>query len=216
VGRSLCLGVLNFFILRSGNPLGMIYVPCQAAADGLNIPRASSSSSLSASTSTGRTQPVQSVSHMHPPGPHYWLASMNSYQRCRSASTAEIFNFFSERVRSAPEFTFPPPPSPSPSSDAPPLRPTQPSLPWAFAIPPQRLSGSSITEPFAYRQWTDRFSMPSVENIQAPDSPFDGRLGGVLRNGADSPLGEETEVDNAEKPDDSGPSSSDQIPWAER
>jgi hypothetical protein len=56
--------------------------------------------------------------------------------------------------------------------------------------------------------------MPSVDNIQASDPLFEGRPGEVLRNGADTPL--ETDGDNAEKPDDSGPSDSDQIPWAER
>src|SRR5579863_8141968 len=109
----------------------MIYVPCQAAADGLNIPRASSSPS--ASTSTDRTQPAQSHSPMHPLGPNYWLPSIDTCQRPQRASTAEIFNFFSERVRSAPEFTFPLPPSPS--SEAPPSRPMQPLLPWALATP---------------------------------------------------------------------------------
>jgi hypothetical protein len=58
--------------------------------------------------------------------------------------------------------------------------------------------------------------MPSVDNIQASDSLFDGLPGEVLRNGMDSPLEEETEGDNAEKPDDSGPGGSDQILWAER
>ena len=189
----------------------MIYIPCQAAADGLNIPRASSSSSTS--TSSGRTQPAQSDSPMHPPGPNYWLPSIDTCQRRQYASTAEIFNFFSDRVRSAPEFTFPPPPSPS--TEAPPLRPMQPLLPWALATPPQRVSVSSIPESFAYRQWTDRFSTPSVDNIQASDSPLDGQPEEVVPNDGDNLL-EETEGDNAEKPDDSSSSGGDPILWAER
>jgi hypothetical protein len=92
----------------------------------------------------------------------------------------------------------------------------QPLLPWALATPPQRLSVSSLPESFAYRQWTDRFSMPSVDNIQASNSFFDGQPGVVVRNGSSSPQEEEPEGDNAEKPDDSGPGGGDQILWAER
>jgi hypothetical protein len=157
---------------------------------------------------------MQSDSLMHPPGLDYWLPNIDTCQRHQQASTAEIFNFFSERVRSAPEFTFLP--APSQSSEAPPSRPMQPLLPWALATPPQRVSVSSIPESFAYRQWTDRFSTPSVDNIQASDSPLDGQSGEVVPTDGDNLLEGEIEGDSAEKPDDSGISGDDPILWAER
>ncbi|KAI9508911.1 hypothetical protein F5148DRAFT_997306 [Russula earlei] len=198
-----------------GNPLGIIYVPCQAAANGLNIPRASSS----ASSSTDRTQPqpAQTDSPMHPPGPNYWLPSVDACQRRRHAGTAEIYNFFSERVRSAPEYTFPLTPS-----EAAPSRLMRPLSPGGVSTLSQRLPTSSMPDPFASRQWSDRdrFSMLSVENVQGSDSPLDGQPGEIARIGGDAPHQDEnqneTEGDNSEKPEDSGTNVSGLIPWAER
>lgn len=93
----------------------------------------------------------------------------------------------------------------------------QPLLPWALATPPQRVSVSSIPESFAYRQWTDRFSTPSVDNIQTSESPLDDRPGEAVPNDGDNLLEDDTEGDNAEKPDDPGMTSGgDSILWAER
>jgi hypothetical protein len=188
---------------RSGNPLGIIYVPCQAAADGLNIPRGSSS----ASSSTAQTQPqsVQAESFMHPPGPNYWLPNVDACQRRRRSGTVEIFNFFSERVRSAPEFTFPPTPFETvPQS-------MRSSSPEALAAPP---TSSMIPESFASRQWTDRLPMLSVDNIQqTSDSSLDGQVGEVARNSGNASHPDEVE---GEKPEDFGMDSGGQIPWAER
>jgi hypothetical protein len=143
---------------------------------------------------------------MHPPGPNYWLPSMNTCQRHRHAAPAQIFNFFSERVRSAPEFTFPPPPPP----ETLPSRPMRP-----LSTPLQRLSESSISDS-APRQWADRRSVPSVDSVQAPDPFWDNQPGEDARNGRNILQEDETEGDNAEKPEDFGPSGSGQIPWAER
>lgn len=193
-------------LCRSGNPLGIIYVPCQAAADGLNISRAASSSS--SQSSTGRTQ---SQTHIHPPGPSYWLPGVGACQQRRHAPTPEVFNFFSERVRSAPEFTFPPLPSEEFSSRA-----MQPLSPGALATPSRRLSGSSIPEAYASRQWTDRSSVPSVDSLQAPDSLWDNQPGEVTRTVVNTPQEDEGEGDNAEKPEDPVPSGGGRILWAER
>ncbi|KAI0304138.1 hypothetical protein BC826DRAFT_965518 [Russula brevipes] len=192
-----------------GNPLGIIYVPCQAAADGLSIPRASSS----ASSSTGRTQPAQGRATVHQLGPDHWLHTMDTRQRRRDAAKTEIFNFFSDRVRSAPEFAFP---SPPPQAEVLPSRLMQPLSPGSLTTAPQRLSGSSIPEPIASRQWTDRFSMPSVDNIQDPDSLWGGPPGEAASDNGNVPQEDEVEGDNAEKPEDSGPIGSGQILWAER
>ena len=195
---------------RSGNPLGIIYVPCQAAADGLNISRAPLSSS--SQSSTGRTQqPAQSQTHIQPPGPSYWLPGVGACRRRRHSTTLEIFNFFSERVRSAPEFTFPPLRPEEPSSRA-----MQPLSPGALAAPSRRLSASPIPDAYASRQWTDRSSMPSVDSLQAPDSLWDNQPGEVSRTVTNTPQEDEAEGDNAEKPEDPVPSSGGQILWAER
>jgi hypothetical protein len=190
---------------RSGNPLGIIYVPCQAAADGLNIPREPSSSSQS---STGRTQPAQSQSHLQPPGPRYWLLGVDACQRRGHATTPEIFNFFSERVRSAPEFTFPPHPP-----EAPPSQTTQTLSPGILATPSQRFSAPSIPDAYTSRPWTDGTSMPSVDDIRASDSLWDGQTGEVAGG---IPQEDGGDGDNAEKPEDPVPSGPGQILWAER
>lgn len=65
--------------------LELYNVPCQAAADSLNIPQVSPSPSTS--SSTGWTQPVQSKSPMQPPSPNYWLPSMNTKTPTYGAST---------------------------------------------------------------------------------------------------------------------------------
>jgi len=192
-----------------GNPLGIIYVPCQAAADGLNIPRGSSS----ASSSTARTQPqpAQADSFMHPPGPNYWLPSVDACQRRRRSGTVEIFNFFSERVRSAPEFTFPPIPLEAvPQS-------MRSSSPEALATSSQPPPASSMPESLASRPWAEWLPMPSVDNIQqASDLSLDGQVGEVARNSGNASHPDEVEVDNAEKPEDFGMDGGGQIPWAER
>ena len=192
----------DVLLRRSGNPLGIIYVPCQAAADGLNISRASSSSSQSSTSRTQRHSPIQ------PPGPRCWLPGVDACQRRRHATTSEIFNFFSERVRSAPEFTFPPL-----TPETPPSRATQNSSPGVFATFSQRFSVSSLQDAFASRQWTDGSSMPSGDNVQASDSLRNSQTGEVAGS---NPQEDDAEGDNADKPEDSVTSGGGQILWAER
>ena len=202
-GELLCSFIvllLRSFLRRSGNPLGIIYVPCQAAADGLNITRAPSSSSQS--STTGRTQ---RHSHVPPLGPRCWLPDVDACQRRRHASTPEIFNFFSERVRSAPEYTFPPL-----APEVPPSRATQNASPGVFATFSQRFSVSSLQDAFTSRQWTDG---PQADNIQASDSPRDSLPGEVTSS---SPQEDEADGDNADKPEDSVTSGGGQFLWAER
>ncbi len=170
----------------SGNPLGIIYVPCQAAADGLSTPQTISS----VPPLTGRTQTTQTGPAAQPPfGPNYWLPTC---QRRRHAATEEIYNFFSESVRAAPEFTFPP----WPSSEVPPswswsTRPPSPTTPVALASqhPP---ATSTPAVPFAPPWWTYGLSDPLP-------------AGGSHDDGDTTPQDDdEAEVDGAEKPEDSG------------
>ncbi|KAH9179739.1 hypothetical protein EDB89DRAFT_510240 [Lactarius sanguifluus] len=169
-----------------GNPLGIIYVPCQAAADGLSTPQTISS----VLPLTGRTQTAQNGSTARPPfGPNYWLPTC---QRRRNAATEEIYNFFSDSVRAAPEFTFPP----RPSSEVPPswswsTRPPSPTTPVALAS--QHTPATSTPVPFAPPWWTYGLSDP----LQAEGSHSDGDSTQQDDDGA--------EVDGAEKSEDSGP-----------
>lgn len=162
-----------------GNPLGIIYVPCQAAADGLSI---SPQTIPSVPPLTGRTQTTQNEPSAQPSGPNYWLPTC---QRRRNAVTEDIYHFFSESVRAAPEFTFPP----RPSSEVPPswtwsTRPPSPTTPVALTL--QHPSTTSTPPvPFAPPWWTYRLSDP-------------------LRPGG-SHGDDEVDVDGAEKSEDSGP-----------
>lgn len=181
-----------------GNPLGIIYVPCQAAADGLSTPQTISS----VPPLTGRTQTTQNGHAAQPSGPNYWLPTCH---RRRNAVTEEIYNFFSENVRAAPEFTFPP----RPSSEVPPswswtTRPPSPMTPVALAsqYPP---ATSTPLVPFP-PWWTFRLSTPVIDNAQASDPH---RAGGSHYGDGDttpSPRNDDdAEADGAEKSEDSGP-----------
>jgi hypothetical protein len=175
-------------VIVSGNPLGIIYVPCQAAADGLSI---SSQTISSVPPLTGRTQTTQNEPAAQPSGPNYWLPTC---QRRRNAVTEDIYHFFSESVRAAPEFTFPP----RPSSEVPPswtwsTRPPSPTTPVALASqhPP---TTSTPPAPFAPPWWTYRLSGP----LRPGGSHYDD-------GDATTQDGDEVDVDGAEKPEDSGP-----------
>ena len=107
--------------------------------------------------------------------------------------TGEIYNFFSESVRAAPEFTFPP----RPSSEVPPswtwsTRPPSPTTPVALASqhPP---ATSTPPVPFAPSWWTYGLTDPL-------------RAGGS-QDSDTTPQDEdeESEVDGAEKLEDFGP-----------
>ncbi|KAI0254659.1 hypothetical protein BJV78DRAFT_1151982 [Lactifluus subvellereus] len=200
-----CAAVKMIKSACGGNPLGIVYVPCQAAADGLNITRPPSSMT----PSTSRNQPTQNVSSVHLSGPNSWLPGVDSCQRRRHAETTEVYNFFSESVRPAPEFTFPP----SSPSETVPSRPTQPLPPVASA------TSTSLRPPVSsapVRQWINGLSMRSVETIQALNSPGDGQTEEVTHSVDNTPQEDEMEGDGAEKPEDSGPGGGGQIPWAER
>ncbi|KAI9448068.1 hypothetical protein H4582DRAFT_1898344 [Lactarius indigo] len=181
-----------------GNPLGIIYVPCQAAVDGLSTPQTVSS----VHPLTGRTQTAQNGPAARPPfGPNYWLPTC---QRRRNAVTEEIYNFFSESVRAAPEFTFPPrPPSEVPPSWSWSTRPPSPTTPVALA--PQQPPATSTPVPFAPPWWTYGLSDP----LQAEGSHYDGDTTPQDDDGA--------EVDGAEKLEDSGPDhgSTNRFLWVE-
>jgi hypothetical protein len=58
--------------------------------------------------------------------------------------------------------------------------------------------------------------MPSVDNIQDPNSLWGGPPGEAAADNGNVPQEDEVEGDNAEKPEDSGPIGSGQILWAER
>jgi hypothetical protein len=199
--------ILRGFPQCSGNPLGIVYVPCQAAADGLNIMRTPSSMT----PSTSRTQPAQNASAVHLPGANSWLPGVE--QRRRHTATTEVYNFFSERVRSAPEFTFPPP-SPSETVS---LRTTQSSSPAASATPASQ--GSSVTSTsanFSSRQWIYGLSMRSIDTIQAFNSHGDNQTEEAMHSVGSTLPEDGTEGDSAEKPEDTGPGGGGQIHWAER
>jgi len=169
-----------------GNPLGMIYVPCQAAAEGLSI---SPRTIPSVPPLTGRTQTTQNGPAAQPFGPNYWLPTC---QRRRNAVTEEIYNFFSESVRAAPEFTFPPPSSEVPPSWTWSTRPPSPTTPVALASqhPP---ATSTPPVSFAPPWWTYGLPdpLPAGESHDGDTTPQDDE--------------EEAEVDGAEKSEDSGP-----------
>ncbi|KAI0307196.1 hypothetical protein B0F90DRAFT_1813988 [Multifurca ochricompacta] len=190
-----------------GNPLGIIYVPCQAAAGGLSIPGIPSSPS----TSTERTPLGQSLSSMHLPSPNYWPPSMmGALGTCHSqnhTTTMEIYNFFSESVRSAPEFIFPPP---SLSEDLSPQS-TQPSTSTVF----ERPFAASTPVPLTFHQWRYGPLALSADNIQASISRWGDRTEQVGHNDDNVLQDGQIEGDNAEKPEDSGSGGVGQIPWAE-
>lgn len=170
----------------SGNPLGIIYVPCQAASDDLSI---SPQTIPSVPPLTGRTQTTPNGPGAQPSGPSYWLPTC---QRRRNAVTEEIYNFFSESVRAAPEFTFPL----RPSSEVPPswtwsTRPPSPMTPVALA---SQHSPRTFTPPAPFDPpwWTYRLSDPL-------------RAGGSHYGDDDPTTPQDDEVDGVEKPEDFGP-----------
>lgn len=169
-------------VMLSGNPLGIIYVPCQAAADGLSI---SPQTISSVPPLTGRTQTTQNEPSAQPSGPSYWLPTC---QRRRNAVAEEIYTFFSESVRAAPEFTFPP----RPSSEVPPswtwsTRPPSPTTPVPLAS--QHPPTMSTPPPFAPPWWSYRLSADPLRSHYGD--------GDTTTQGDD-----EVDVDGAEKPED--------------
>jgi hypothetical protein len=100
---------------HSGNTLGTIYTPCQAAAEGLFSPLTSSSSS-SATHRGSSPAPLSSTRPQHPSGPAYWLprpssdpaSAPHTSTRATDGGRVAVFTFFAGSVRPAPGFLFPP------------------------------------------------------------------------------------------------------------
>ena len=115
----------NFILAFSGNPLGTIYIPCQAATP--------SSSSPSSSAPAPRQAPnqIQNGTYAHntaspqTPRRSALASSINPFASARSSSSSHqrranalkqqqlaqpspVYTFFAKAVTSAPEFTFPP------------------------------------------------------------------------------------------------------------
>ncbi|KAI0268297.1 hypothetical protein BC834DRAFT_868764 [Gloeopeniophorella convolvens] len=185
-----------------GNPLGIISIPCQAAADGPYISQTPSTSSPS-----GGTQSTPCPFPLQPCGPAYWLPAANARQDRRSGAKSEIYHFFSETVRSAPEFTFPP---------STPSRSSQPSLPGAFATPTsQRPPATSTPAPFASRQSVYPFPVFPPARTQSQNLLWEGQSDTSQSDDASQPE-DDTEGDSTEKFEDPSPQNRSRIPWAER